>query len=326
MTPEFKPHYIAYFDVLGYKAYFEGGGDVERLFDSIMDLTEQVTEARSSDALGPLGITAVSFSDNVAISCDVGASGQSESYLLGTLISLVATIQLFCLSRYGVLIRGGISYGMLFADDRVVFGDALIKAVQIENRTFYPRIEVDQEVVERINQMADVPASELFIATDFDGTSFVNSFALLSEKAKDSWIVETVQNLSGLLVPANISVIASNVFHLAKKYGHFPYNVSSESKIISYERVIRKHLWLLMHFEKFSLNAYGGIPIIKEGADRIVYRWAPFLNSRLCRFELRVFSCRYSLDDQEKMNSDNEVELTRPSYRSSRFRTLRDMR
>lgn len=230
MTPEFKPHYIAYFDVLGYKAYFEGGGDVERLFDSIMDLTEQVTEARSSDALGPLGITAVSFSDNVAISCDVGASGQSESYLLGTLISLVATIQLFCLSRYGVLIRGGISYGMLFADDRVVFGDALIKAVQIENRTFYPRIEVDQEVVERINQMADVPASELFIATDFDGTSFVNSFALLSEKAKDSWIVETVQNLSGLLVPANISVIASNVFHLAKKYGHFPYNVSSESK------------------------------------------------------------------------------------------------
>ena len=45
MTPEFRPHYIAYFDVLGYKAYFEGGGDVERLFDSIMDLTEQVTEA-----------------------------------------------------------------------------------------------------------------------------------------------------------------------------------------------------------------------------------------------------------------------------------------
>lgn len=40
MTPEFKPHYIAYFDVLGCKAYFEGGGDVERLFDSIMDLTE----------------------------------------------------------------------------------------------------------------------------------------------------------------------------------------------------------------------------------------------------------------------------------------------
>ena len=214
---------------------------------------------------------------------------------------------------------------MLFADDRVVFGDALIKAVQIENRTFYPRIEVDQEVVERINQMADVPASELFIATDFDGTSFVNSFALLSEKAKDSWIVETVQNLSGLLVPANISVITSNVFHLAKKYGHFPYNVSSESKIISYERVIRKHLWLLMHFEKFSLNAYGGIPVIKEGADRIIYRWTPFLNSRLCRFELRVFSSRYSLDEREKMNSDIEVELTRPSYRSSRFRTLRDM-
>ncbi|VWL88181.1 hypothetical protein [Collinsella aerofaciens] len=84
MTPEFKPHYIAYFDVLGYKANFEGGGDVERLFDSIMDLTEQVTEARSSDALGPLGITAVSFFDNVATSCDVGASGQSESYLLGS--------------------------------------------------------------------------------------------------------------------------------------------------------------------------------------------------------------------------------------------------
>lgn len=39
MTPEFRPHYITYFDVLGYKAYFEGGGDVERLFDSIMDLT-----------------------------------------------------------------------------------------------------------------------------------------------------------------------------------------------------------------------------------------------------------------------------------------------
>ena len=83
MTPEFRPHYIAYFDVLGYKAYFEGGGDVERLFDSIMDLTEQVTEARSSDALGPLGITTLSFSDNVAISCDIGVSGQSESYLLG---------------------------------------------------------------------------------------------------------------------------------------------------------------------------------------------------------------------------------------------------
>ena len=166
MTPEFRSHYIAYFDVLGCKAYFEGGGDAERLFDLIMDLTARATEERSGEALGPFGIAAVIF--------------------------------------------------------LIMF---------------------------RPNQ-----------------------------------------------------------------------------KIFSYEKVIRKHLWLLMHFEKYCLNTYGGIPVIMKGADRIVYLRTPFLNSQLCRFELRVFSCKYCLDKQEKMNSDNEAELTRSPYRSFRFRTLRDMR
>ncbi len=49
----------------------------------------------------------------------------------------------------GFLIRGGISIGRLFHSDNFIFGDALIKAYELESKyAKYPRIILDDEVIE----------------------------------------------------------------------------------------------------------------------------------------------------------------------------------
>lgn len=54
----------------------------------------------------------------------------------------------------GLLVRGGISCGSFFSDERMIWGNALIRAYALEGQiAIYPRIIVGTEIAKVINPM-----------------------------------------------------------------------------------------------------------------------------------------------------------------------------
>lgn len=83
------------------------------------------------------------FSDCMCISCD---------YTIENLFYIVfelAFIQ-FIMSRDGIFLRGALSRGNHFENDRMIFSKGLVNAYHIENKAIYPRIVIDGTLVEPI--------------------------------------------------------------------------------------------------------------------------------------------------------------------------------
>ncbi|MFL6622133.1 MAG: hypothetical protein ACJ8NR_05900 [Sulfurifustis sp.] len=79
------------------------------------------------------------FSDSVLISAIADYHGQTELEWRLQTISLE-------LLKLGFLIRGGVSYGALHHRRDMVFGPALVRAVDLEKRAVYPRVILDSNV------------------------------------------------------------------------------------------------------------------------------------------------------------------------------------
>jgi hypothetical protein len=78
--------------------------------------------------------------------------------------------------RIGVLIRGGFSFGQLYHENGVVFGEAMVDANQSESKyVIYPRVLVSDRIVERLAGIAD--ADRTFLLRDMDGRLHLNYFA-----------------------------------------------------------------------------------------------------------------------------------------------------
>jgi len=72
----------------------------------------------------------------------------------------------------GWLVRGGISIGELFIDETMVWGEALLKAYDLEsNAAIYPRILLDSNLLSHIE--SDEELTE-FVRQDFDNLCFLN--------------------------------------------------------------------------------------------------------------------------------------------------------
>lgn len=80
--------------------------------------------------------------------------------------------------KIGVLFRGGISVGKLVHDGNIIAGEALVKAVELEKYTKYPRIEISQEIMDLIDE---------------NGNSVVNDDLKESLECVDGrWFVKTL--------------------------------------------------------------------------------------------------------------------------------------
>lgn len=85
-------------------------------------------------------------------------------------------------------VRGGISYGNDYCDDKMIFSMGLVKAYTIESqKAIYPRIVIDNELIKTAKQNLEVPTQLILdilnnsILTDQDDIHFIN----LTGLAKD---------------------------------------------------------------------------------------------------------------------------------------------
>lgn len=162
-----KEYYIAYFDILGYKQFFETFPEkVPELLSLIHDALQQtngtVEIANISPLLNGLGnieIKTKVFSDNVLL-CMERLNGDLEPFRMITFLEIVAGIQRGFVLDYGLFVRGGITIGELSFNDDYVFGQGIIDAVSMEATALYPRIIVNETLFKEILEF--IPSQESF--------------------------------------------------------------------------------------------------------------------------------------------------------------------
>ena len=116
------------------------------------------------------------FSDHIVISYPVerikmGDNGFGEIVVIGQLHRYISVIAASAL-KIGFLVRGGIARGRLHHANGVVFGEAMVRAYQLESKVaVYPRVVVADELIQG-------PEAKYgpWLRRDFDGLFCVDYF------------------------------------------------------------------------------------------------------------------------------------------------------
>ena len=178
-----KEYYIAYFDLLGYKAFFQH--HPERIEDFLQiindalsntnDYIQSVGASPVGGGLGDLNIRQKVFSDNVLL-CLAKGNTQMEYPRFLAFLSIVADIQRNFILQHGLFLRGGITIGNLSFNDDFVFGQGLIDVVALEDSAIYPRIIMGQPVLDYVLQPHFVKQEDLDRACEIENRAHSGSY------------------------------------------------------------------------------------------------------------------------------------------------------
>ena len=212
-----KDYYICYFDILGYRAFFENNPEEHKKFlvEILLALGDIEAEIRRK-------IDIRTYSDNFLLFFE--KANFDEYTALKIFCQLIQKVQIKLLMNFKILIRGGITKGEFFADNRIVFGEGLIKAVNLEEKDAkFPRVVVDQKSF-------SMAIEELIKAG-------------LLNRDSDEQVYVNYLDSEGVL-----SLVKGKCEFLINKYGKYHTNVKDISKVLQTEKTISKYLWLLMYF------------------------------------------------------------------------------
>lgn len=170
-----KKYYIAYFDLLGYKEFFETQSDkvgtfLENIYKAIQNVKDYIQEANLSLFVGIMAQVAIkvkAFSDNILLCLETGTTRIEYPRFLAFL-AIVADVQRNFILQYGLFLRGGITIGTLSFNDDFVFGQGLIDAVALEEKAVYPRIIIGKTVMDYVLQAHFVKPEDLRRACEIE--------------------------------------------------------------------------------------------------------------------------------------------------------------
>lgn len=183
---------VAFIDVLGAKQLISQDMDgslntIHEAYDKSLELYKELFERR-------VHFDFTIFSDNIVVARKVN-NEKVFTAAFHAVHMMAAIIQGHFLFR-NILTRGGIAYGKYFADDTMVWGDALVKAHLLEESiAIYPRVVIDPELVWKLNIFPKGPEkSQYWLKQDQDGILYVDylkkkfiknyDFILLQELAR----------------------------------------------------------------------------------------------------------------------------------------------
>jgi hypothetical protein len=159
---DYSDKYVAFIDMLGFKQLVQSFRTNHRRLEEMHEVLERLKERERRDSIRSCKITA--FSDSIIVSANTDS--------LSDLIHLCGELQANMLVQ-GILLRGGVSKGLTFHNDGIVYGEGLIRAYELESGfANYPRIVVDHEIVPKLAEIM-LP---IYYALDEDGLIRVNPF------------------------------------------------------------------------------------------------------------------------------------------------------
>ena len=167
---------VAFIDILGASAMIKDKPDetlniVHKRYEQSIEFYEQ--------AFGKLksALNVRIFSDNIVLFCDCKKIPAIEALKIITMLTSIIQINFL---NDDILLRGGITKGDFFADDIMIWGNALVKAYDIEsNIAIYPRIVIDPDLIAdtKLFLTQDEKTAKFkkeYISQDRDGLCFVN--------------------------------------------------------------------------------------------------------------------------------------------------------
>jgi hypothetical protein len=180
---EYEERYVVFLDILGFKELVhksEANPEILKKLTAALSamnifkgLDELLEKSNPSIEISYKRMVKIStFSDSVIISTRADTIG----LLLITSIAQIISCNLFYL---GILSRGAISKGLLIHTDNMVLGGGLIKAYELESKAaIYPRIIVDECVLNDIANNEKYNSWGASIISDFDGMYYINFLTL----------------------------------------------------------------------------------------------------------------------------------------------------
>lgn len=172
---ETSQYIVAYLDILGIAARMKEGRDRQKLaMNKLHNLyTFSIEISRGIAMEGYSDIQFKIFSDNIIIVKKLSEHSDKRLLDIKVLLNCVANFQCSAVTdSVGWLVRGGISIGELFIDETMVWGEALLKAYDLEsNSAIYPRILLDSSVLSCIGSDKEL---NKYLQQDFDNLHFLN--------------------------------------------------------------------------------------------------------------------------------------------------------
>ena len=166
---------IAFIDVLGFGTLVEssataenGGAEaIKRISEAILESLDELAWHTSKE-VPPFALT--QFSDSFVISCE--SKGPPSRDLLFFSNAVRNVIDSFL--RSSLLLRGGITRGLLVHNEKLLFGPAMNRAYFLENEIAQtPRIIVDPELPDLGQVVLDFD-----LAVDKDGIMYIDYFRI----------------------------------------------------------------------------------------------------------------------------------------------------
>lgn len=156
-----KEYYIAYFDTLGYQAFFketpEKAPEFLNTIHSVITNTVNYVQSFNGFLLASqfanIHIQSKIFSDNILLCIEVGEDISKEKFRVIAFMSLISEIQRRFITEYGLFLRGGFTKGTMSINDDYIFGEGLIEAVKMEESTSHPRIAISDKIINFLQQI-----------------------------------------------------------------------------------------------------------------------------------------------------------------------------
>jgi len=176
---ETSQYIVAYLDLLGVATRMKVDTDIQKiamnklhnLYTFSMKLSKEIAVESYKDIQFKI------FSDNIIIVKKLSDQPAQRLLDIKCLLNCVSHFQCSVVGdSVGWLVRGGISIGELYIDETMVWGEALLKAYDLENNVaIYPRILFDPKMVSEI-----INGKELreYINQDFDNMHYLNCLCI----------------------------------------------------------------------------------------------------------------------------------------------------
>lgn len=289
---DISEHYVAYFDVLGYKEAFRKSEDVSvKLIQSIessINLLKSfilICNKPSEDSEGEeIEIKYKVFSDNILI-CYKRLDNDEAPLSLLSFLRLIALIQRVFFEGYGIVVRGGVTKGPLYFSNEFVGGKALIDCVELESNAVFPRIVVDKIVLkdlqpgiqnEVFKNILDAGCSDLFIKLNDDSVclNYIIVFDPWIMLPRDTPQPEKMESFEEILQAYQAGCICKpkykpeclkEIFIVLRKHKMFveknvnEFRKSCNDLVAENQRlkILKKYLWLVSFHNKLCDEMYG---------------------------------------------------------------------
>ncbi len=173
MEYKLEEYVVAFIDILGASKKIKEDSEnslniMHKVYQNALSHCEKIYDNEIAIKLKPI---VKIYSDNIVVAVSTKPYGQNPAFVSVAILSAVIQHEFL---QYNYLIRGGISMGDFFADEIMLWGNALLDAYYVESQiSIYPRIVVHPETVSKLDLALD-ESRQNWIKQDSDGLFFID--------------------------------------------------------------------------------------------------------------------------------------------------------